>query len=250
MFDQAGVPYPTEALPWDEFASVAKKLTQPDQTWGLAGWNHWTSYVWQNGGDIVDSKGNIKFNSPETIDALQFVQDLRFKHGVDTPNWQDFLAGKAAMALNGGWHLGLATFDPALRWGVGRLPKAEQEATQIFFDGSLMAATTKHPREAWTLIKYVSGPKGQQRLARQTKLTTPVISSVARNTLDRADSRYNALLKRLDQVRYGRLMPALVEKDEVNRILAEEMAPLWKNEASARQVAEKGAARLKTLLGK
>ena len=116
MFENYGVKTPMEyyeAGQWnfDNFKKVAVELTDDidkdgntDQ-WGYASWKY-ELFVLANGGNFVektkDGRLNLTVDSPETLDALQFIQDGYHKYKYIMPDgtnkWnEDFPAGKIAM---------------------------------------------------------------------------------------------------------------------------------------------------------
>ena len=109
---------------WAELKAAAKKLTSGKQ-YGFA-FNATADYegawqflppMWTNGGDETDLK------SPQVAEALQLWKDLVDDGSVSKSvvNWKQsdvndqFIAGKAAMMLNGPWQI------PALTEGEGQL---------------------------------------------------------------------------------------------------------------------------------
>jgi multiple sugar transport system substrate-binding protein len=68
-------------------------------------WCHWL--VWAHGGKMVDAKGNVVINSPETIAALEYAQKLYATFVPGTLSWLDpnnnkaFLDGQVGMTANG-----------------------------------------------------------------------------------------------------------------------------------------------------
>ncbi|QUI22810.1 sugar ABC transporter substrate-binding protein [Vallitalea pronyensis] len=65
-------------------------------------------YLWQSGGQIFDENGNFTVNSPEGLEAAQFLYDLRFKHEIldesvtslsESDVIDKFLSGKVAFAV-------------------------------------------------------------------------------------------------------------------------------------------------------
>ena len=89
LFKKAGIAKPPDT--WEEFVETAKKLT--DRTKGHAGFGilgekagagwHFLNWVWQAGGDFEkkeNGKWKAVFDSPEAVNALQFIKDLRWKH--------------------------------------------------------------------------------------------------------------------------------------------------------------------------
>nr|NIN67438.1 extracellular solute-binding protein [Anaerolineae bacterium]NIN97571.1 extracellular solute-binding protein [Anaerolineae bacterium]NIQ80500.1 extracellular solute-binding protein [Anaerolineae bacterium] len=106
---------------WDNFQTMmaAKTLTfgfdedgRIDQYGTLIG--DWSHFVWQNGGDLVDDPlrpTSSTMNTPEVVEALQWLVDLRFKHHVTTQpgeladmgGYEMFMTGKVAMVFGGHW---------------------------------------------------------------------------------------------------------------------------------------------------
>ena len=119
---------------WDELKTTAKKLTSGKQ-YGFA-FNGTADYegawqflppMWTNGGDETDLK------SPQVAEALQLWKDLVDDGSVSKSvvNWKQsdvndqFIAGKAAMMLNGPWQIpGAAEGEGQLRRG----PIPDQQA--------------------------------------------------------------------------------------------------------------------------
>ena len=143
---KAGVQPPKS---WAELKTAAKKLTS-DKQYGFA-FNATADYegawqflppMWTNGGDETDLK------SPQVAEALQLWKDLVDDGSVSKSvvNWKQadvndqFIAGKAAMMLNGPWQI------PALQkakvdFGVAPFPVNTPDQTSIAPLGG----------EAWTV---------------------------------------------------------------------------------------------------
>lgn len=99
---------------WDELKAAAKKLTS-GSTYGFAMSNintyegtwQFLPFFWSNGGDEKD------IATPEAAQALQLVEDLQNDGSMSKSsiNWaqadvnNQFIAGKAAMMINGPWQL-------------------------------------------------------------------------------------------------------------------------------------------------
>jgi len=88
LFDDAGVPYPTNNWTWDDFLHACRKITDPARgIYGLGigrnkheSW-YWTSFLWSAGGDILaqDSTNGpwrAVFASPAAAVALDFYTRL------------------------------------------------------------------------------------------------------------------------------------------------------------------------------
>ena len=146
VLEKAGVEPPTT---WDELRTTAKKLTVGKQ-YGFA-FNATADYegawqflppMWTNGGDETN------LTSPEVAGALQLWKDLVDDGSVSKSvvNWKQsdvndqFIAGKAAMMLNGPWQI------PAL-------DKAKIDYGVVPFPVNTSGQTSVAPLggEAWTV---------------------------------------------------------------------------------------------------
>lgn len=94
MFDAAGVDYPYDNMPLDEFLEICKKLTKPDGSqfaYGIAGSksdpaNVLSSFcpaIWGSGGDfLTEDLSQSAFNTPESIAGVKYWVELYTKHKV------------------------------------------------------------------------------------------------------------------------------------------------------------------------
>jgi multiple sugar transport system substrate-binding protein len=137
LFDAAGVAYPTPDWTWDDFRTIAKKLTNPDKkiygtAYSVAGnedttWHMWP-LLWQNGGSILSAdQKSAAFNSDAGVKALEYLRALAVD---DKSMYLDqtgekygalFLDGRIGMQISGPWNL----YDLQQRkanYGVVQLP--------------------------------------------------------------------------------------------------------------------------------
>ncbi|MCX7720684.1 MAG: ABC transporter substrate-binding protein [Dictyoglomus thermophilum] len=142
LFKEAGLDPEKPPRNRAEFIEFAKKLTKDkdgdgkiDQ-WGTmipVGWPNfmiWYSIFFGNGGTLFtpDNKKAL-FNSPEGIDALQFLVDLVKVYKVSPENVavdadvDAFKRGTCAMEFNGIWMLTAYQEQPGLEFGAGRVPQ-------------------------------------------------------------------------------------------------------------------------------
>ena len=147
MLQEAGVEPPKT---WEELKAAAKKLTKPGQ-YGIA-FNANATYegswqflpaMWTNGGDETD------LTSPQVAEALQLWVDL-VKSGSASKsviNWtqgdvnDQFMAGKAAMMVNGPWQIPALEKTPNVKWDVVKFPVNKPDQTPVAPLGG----------EAWTV---------------------------------------------------------------------------------------------------
>jgi len=125
---------------WDELKAAAAKLTTGDR-YGLAlsaaatyeGSWQFLPFMWTNGGD------ETKLDSPEVKEALQLYVDLVNSGSTSKSivNWtqadvkDQFVAGKAAMMINGPWQIPALAKAPDVHWDSVQIPvnKAGQTPT-------------------------------------------------------------------------------------------------------------------------
>ncbi|MEH7011564.1 sugar ABC transporter substrate-binding protein [Neobacillus niacini] len=188
LFDEKGIDYPSDDMTWDEFRELAKKMTSgsgESKVYGayLQQWPQtWYMSAVQDGASIID-----KDLSPFK-DALQLRIDLEKDGSI--MKWSEqvttgahynaaFQKGNIAMNLIGDWHVaqlrqaekeGKLNFD----WDVVPIPHPEGVAknTSLALPVSIMMnKNTKHPKEAFEFLKYMTGKEGAELLASEGYLT-------------------------------------------------------------------------------
>ncbi|NLG24523.1 MAG: sugar ABC transporter substrate-binding protein, partial [Clostridiales bacterium] len=180
LFDEAGVAYPTEDWTWDDMRDAAIKLTKTDDggritQYGLLA-NTWKNYLYSNGGAIMDdlyAPTACVINSPEAIEAIQFMADLILvdkvmpspdtlsTSGVSGPDM--FATGQIAMFNTGYWSL----VDLPDRWkdidlGLTMVPKANGGGRAVSTGGTAycVANGSANPELAYEFVKYFMGMQG------------------------------------------------------------------------------------------
>ncbi|MCZ8516430.1 sugar ABC transporter substrate-binding protein [Paenibacillus filicis] len=182
VFDKANIPYPpsdpAKAWTWEQFRDAAMKLTVKDGNkviqYGAFGFENFyvtTAEISSGGGNLfTPDRSKMALNTPETKSVLQSILDLRLKDGaaptaktlesVGMKANQMLQTGKVAMVADGSWALQeLATMGFPV--GVAALPKFKQATTHGQAHVHAAAAKTKHPKEAWELLKFLSSEEYQ-----------------------------------------------------------------------------------------
>ena len=199
LFDKMGVSYPNAETPmsFEELLEKAQKITiqSADGTrmeqYGIGSiW--WEGFIWSNGGEIVDTKtGNFTLNEPNGLESMNYIADLVNKYKVSpTPastssegDDQMFQSGKVGMIIGGRWKVPTyrkLSFD----WDVAPMPagKTGKSAGWSGSVGIAMSAKTEHPDEAFRLIAFLGGKKGQEMQA-STGFNIPNYKSLANTDL-------------------------------------------------------------------
>ncbi|MBP1082805.1 ABC transporter substrate-binding protein [Bacillus capparidis] len=204
MFEKAGLETPSEdpknPWTWDQVLEAAKKINDPkngvygiDPAQGFSegeGPAYFKSPIlWQFGGEILNPEGTSAdgfLNSPESLKALQFYQDLYQKEkvaAVELPP-DPFATGKLGISIDGSWALAhfssnFPDFKLGEDYGVAPLPKGEKQVAPNGGWTLGISAKTKQQDEAWKFIKYLTSYEGQKTYVEATG-DIPVRYSVAK----------------------------------------------------------------------
>jgi len=179
MFKEAGLDPEKAPETWQDMLDYAKKLTKADGSrWGLMipsdGFPYWLfqGFAISNGQNIVGDEANkVYFNTPSTVEALQFFVDLANKDGVmpkgiikwgDTPT--AFKAGQVAMIYHTTGSLTNILANAKFNVGVGFLPKGKAGYGAPTGGGNLYILKNASPEKqaaAWKWIQFLTSPEKQ-----------------------------------------------------------------------------------------
>lgn len=196
LFDEAGLPYPTDHWTWADLLRLATQLTNTEDgrivQYGVYAWA-WQNFVYSNGGRLVDdlySPTRCLLDDPKAIEGLQFYADLMNTHHVaPTPvalgslamgAQQLFMTQRVAMFSSGIWETPILRTLTGFDWDVAMFPKGPSGIRAFGTGGTgyCMLKSTKHPEAAWEVLKALAGPEAQARLA-ALGLTQPALRPVA-----------------------------------------------------------------------
>ena len=195
MFDEAGVEYPTDDWTWDDFLAAAQQLTKESdkgQQYGTvvsSAAAEWFPIIYSFGGDVFDDMNKptqVMFNSPETVEALTFIQDLVQTYHV-APDYQSsdltagtFNSGLVAMDIAGSWSPATRKDITEFEWDMANLPMAEgkERRTSAFYAGYAVNAQTKNPELAYRFARFFQEDEGQSILS-QLGLITVINKEIA-----------------------------------------------------------------------
>jgi multiple sugar transport system substrate-binding protein len=264
LFASAGVGRPAATWTWEEYLDAARRLTQPaaDPPRYGSTTGSWQSWVFTNGGRIVDDAGRrCLLGSAEAMEGLQFWQDLTWKHQVAPPaaalqaqNAEAMMrAGRLAMQV------GLVRADVgrlvqggAIRVDVARHPRKRASKAQGVTNAAGVSKATKAPALALAFAFFYSGD-GQTMRLQAGRSIVPARRSVARTPayLDQVLPReQNQLFVDLKEAGDWLPYPEVIVPNytEFNRIVTEETTTLRDNTRAAPQVARNLVTRLDALL--
>ncbi len=107
----------------DELLTLSAEMKKQGHPGGMAlghasgdgnAWTHWA--FWTFGGRLVDEDDKVAVNSPETIQALEYVRDLYQVFTPGTASWLDGHNNKAFLSGEIGWtNNGISIYAKAVR---------------------------------------------------------------------------------------------------------------------------------------
>jgi multiple sugar transport system substrate-binding protein len=175
-FAEAGITQPP--ITWEELLADAQHLTRDrDQNgkidqYGLGILPDLARLVYLMrafGGEAIDLQGKAAFASEAALKGLNLiVQPYRDRIAARPPDvgansgTEMFGQGKAAMVIEGNWAIPfLQETFPALQFATAEVPQINtQPGTMVYTVGYVMNRRSQHKREAWELIRYLTGKAG------------------------------------------------------------------------------------------
>jgi multiple sugar transport system substrate-binding protein len=175
LFDAQGVAYPDDTWTQDEYLDAMRQLTLDiDGDGGTDVWGGMIDVSWDRvqihvnawGGNIVDPARptSCAMDDAPALAALEWLRarmwdDKVMATRLDVQNLSTrdaFIAGKVATVEDGSWALKDILAAAPFRVGVAPLPAGPAgRVTLATTDGFGIYAGTKHPEEAWQLLKFL-----------------------------------------------------------------------------------------------
>ncbi len=170
---------------WSQFLSDARKLTNPaKKQYGLVNTPQeprWAQFLYQAGGSVMNAQmTKMTLDTPQALQGFTFYVNL-YRTGVAqqpsqvgaTWGGQALGMGRAAMTLEGAWAIPyLQKTYPNTPFAIAPLPAGPKNNTSLDFPTAwAITKDSKHPQQAWQVIKYLTG-KGQAKWVEQGGLVT------------------------------------------------------------------------------
>jgi|DewCreStandDraft_1066081.scaffolds.fasta_scaffold00115_105 ABC-type glycerol-3-phosphate transport system substrate-binding protein len=172
LFKIAGLDPERGPQTWQELREYAKKLTVPaNEQWGFRLYefgpppreqifNWFMEWVWRNGGDVWNQdRTRCTVDSPESIEAMQFMLDLMYADRSTIPPSERQIGietGKLGIWMpTGAGVLNLRTTQPHLNFGLGPMPKQKQFATQLQHNTFSIMENSRLKDLAWQAIVFM-----------------------------------------------------------------------------------------------
>lgn len=180
---------------WAELEDAAKKLTNKDKgTYGISfGGNRMGafqlySFIWQNGGEIIDADGKSRVGEPAAVEAVDYLaklytQDKAMPDSVLTAgNWDEvhapFIQERVGMVVSGDWAISaIKKGAPNLQFSVHPLPKGKEAATVIGGYNLAVRQGTASPDASFELVRWLTGPRSIELMAKYNRLSATVAAT-------------------------------------------------------------------------
>lgn len=131
------------------------------------------THAWNFGGKWEDANHNLTPNDPQNVKALAWMADYAKKYDIgNLTSFSDamgqtgmnpFWTGKVGFEVDGNWILNdLAKYKLNFDWGVAPMPAAEGSKSVTWAGGwsYVIPKGSKHEKEAWEFVKFVSHKEG------------------------------------------------------------------------------------------
>ncbi|WP_158245260.1 sugar ABC transporter substrate-binding protein [Petrotoga sp. 9PWA.NaAc.5.4] len=155
---------------WDELYDAAKKLAEKGK-YGITLYQPQDNYqvlmpfVWQNGGDIIDSNGKVIVDQPEFVEAFEyytrFFTEKLAPIGGGGNLFQDFASGNTPMFFSGPWMVTMIRDQvPQIegKWNVALMPQKKTRTSFMGGSDLVIFRDSKNKEGAWKFIEFLSRP--------------------------------------------------------------------------------------------
>ena len=255
IFDKYNVPYPDKNWSFEDFLQTCRKLTKDTNSDGKIDQFavsfeeaplFWLPFLWSNGGGVINKNlDTIIINKPQSIEALQFYADLRNKYHVapskseagSATMAQLFIQQKIAMHISGRWSTPRYRKDIKFNWDIARFPSGKAGSiVDCDTSGWAISSASKHPKEAWRLIKFLSNKKSAENFTK-SGLIIPARVDAANSKifLDKNMPPQNSKIF-LDIIPDSIPTPVTENYQEINDILNTALEPLWNGQKTAKEI--------------
>lgn len=245
-FEDAGLDPEKPPTDWDEFIKINRKLTIDSDgdgytdRWGLTmigakdpGFElRFSPFIWAFGGDyLTPDLKHSALNRPETLRGFKYYVELAQKEKVVTPgvlkntpqmSRMQLANEQAAMIVGSGWTIPIVDdFNPELNahevLEMAPLPVFEKPVTSAWLSAWVMNANTKHPEEAWELMKFITSREMELKWFKDNHVLSSRkdVSSTAPEILN---DKFAAVIS--SQLPNARLVPQVRQWPEIIQVIS------------------------------
>lgn len=264
LFQKSGVPAPSATAPmtWEDTIEVAKRLTKDNGgQYDSVGLELWWARMWwhipRQMGLMDVYKGDehvLKLEDPIAVESIQWLADLRTKlkvsraPGVEGPP-TDFKSGKLGMNAAGAWDAANARRDLQDDWDWVPLPqfKGKKRVTMGQASPLIMGAPSKVKDQAWQLMRFMSGPVGQE-LAMSRGTSQPMLKAQHNSPAFTKLTPPHHHQVVVEETKYAVPPPYGPSYLEVQALVDKVLAPVYRGQESAKQAITAAAPEFKRIM--
>lgn len=237
LFTAAGLDPAKPPTTWDELKADAVAIKDKTGEFGyghdakgVQAFRYFGFYLWNNGGDFFTQDGKAAFNSPEGVEALQFLVDLNATGAMPDPTGtaiEDveklFHAGKLGMMIDGNYQTALLAADaPDVHYGVAAAPVQSTSDTPVTWGvtDTLVVGKNADPARVKAVITCIYQPRVRTELDINEGFV-PVLQSQVTDPAF-ADPKIQAFIKTLETARFDPLNPHYSQMQELVKTAVQE----------------------------
>lgn len=171
LFQAAGEGPPDESWTWQHLVEVAQRLTKPNANPQAAQYGFDLTYftrtmLYSFGWDFASHDfAQCRLESQQSLDAIQFWQDLIYKSQVSPPPGNDFAKGvtdgpfatkRLGMQIQGSYFIERYRLDQGLEWDVAIPPSGPAGRFAIIkgAPGHSLPTQSPHADQAWAFLSW------------------------------------------------------------------------------------------------
>ncbi|MBB4018943.1 ABC-type glycerol-3-phosphate transport system substrate-binding protein [Chelatococcus caeni] len=261
LFAAAGLSDPPKT--WDEFAEMARKLTDPEKrqfavtaTLQSEPPTNMTYDIYplilQAGGTLIDAETNkAAFNSPEGVAAIEWYVERVNKDKISVPGVlsngekekrANFASGNIAMMFEGPWGIAIQRqLNPNLNYKIAPLPEGKTTGTMVRGSLNTLTAQAKDKEAAWTFLKWLSGPRGMAIWSKGTG-ALPARTDVMNEEWFKEKTEFAAFVSQMERPTAQSPFLVMPNAVQMNKIMTTEVQNVVQGKKSAKEALDDAAA--------
>ena len=238
---------------FDDVVDLGKRLTRREGdrvVWGFyhSDWiGRWFPFLWGFGANAMDDMWAPKkwtFDSQQSIDTLQYLQDLVWKHRImgnltETVGQNSasnlFQRGQLAMNLEVMSQNTVFQRISEFEWQIFPLPRGPAGRFNRMAGAGLGIGTqTKYQNESWEFVKFLTGPEAPTRAGAVSYLSPHKGKMHSPEFLNLLPGRGKQVI--VDTLEYARIQPLHEKWKRIDdEVLRPELRPVFMNERAPRE---------------
>jgi multiple sugar transport system substrate-binding protein len=187
LFREAGLMQgnkPVVAETWEDWARLARQLNQPNKgIWGTQlvyytgedGTAAWMPFLVQTGGQYINAeRTKYTFNSPQGVEALQFIVDLMLKdrscRGPKDDNPEGVRRIGLWNAVGNGAYNNYPKNMPELEYTLTMVPRNKNRGVVARGQGLYMMKTAKNKDGGWAFMRFAARDENSHNFTQAIRL--------------------------------------------------------------------------------